>query len=76
MVVNVISKMQQAQAAITYFGGNKRKERFDIILDPLQAVIQLACLRFCPIGTKLSIEEQSFAHSIAQFPPRFDAVME
>ena len=67
MVVNVISKMQQAQAAITYFGGNKRKERFDIILDPLQAVIQLACLRFCPIGTKLSIENNLLLIQLPSF---------
>lgn len=33
----------------------KKKERFDIILEPLQAVIQLALLSFYPKGTKLTI---------------------
>ena len=34
---------------------NKKKERFDIILEPLQAFIQLALLSFTPIETKLNI---------------------
>ena len=33
----------------------KKKERFDIILEPLQAVSQLALLSFCPKGSKLAI---------------------
>jgi hypothetical protein len=33
----------------------KKKERFDIILEPLQAVTQLALLSFYPKGTKLTI---------------------
>jgi hypothetical protein len=33
----------------------KKKERFEIILEPLQAMLQLAFLAFCPIGTKLNI---------------------
>lgn len=36
---------------------SKKKERFDIILEPLQAIIQLALMRFCPIGTKLTIHD-------------------
>ena len=32
-----------------------RKERFEIILEPFQAVTQLAMLSFCPQGSKLSI---------------------
>lgn len=35
---------------------SKKKERFDVILDPLQAVSQLAILSCCPIGTKLTID--------------------
>lgn len=35
---------------------NKKKERFDIILEPLQAITQLALLSFCPIGTKIAIQ--------------------
>ena len=34
---------------------NKKKERFDIIMDPLQAIIQISLLRFCPQGTKITI---------------------
>jgi hypothetical protein len=34
---------------------DKKKERFDIILEPLQAVTQLALLSFCPKGSKLAI---------------------
>ena len=33
----------------------KKKERFDIILEPLQTITQLALLKFCPIGTKITI---------------------
>ena len=32
-----------------------KKERFDMILEPLQAIIQLALLSVYPTGTKLSI---------------------
>lgn len=37
------------------FKSDKRKERFDIILEPLQAVLQLALLSFCPKSSKLAI---------------------
>ena len=37
------------------FKKDKRKERFDIILEPLQAMTQLALLSFCPRGSKLTI---------------------
>ena len=33
----------------------KKKERFQIILEPLQALFQLSLLAFTPIGTKLNI---------------------
>jgi hypothetical protein len=56
MVMNGISVMQQIQTAYSYLNSGKRKERFDIILEPLQAVSQLAYLKACPLGTKLSIE--------------------
>lgn len=36
---------------------NKRgKERFETILEPLQAIIQIGCLSFYPVGTKLAIK--------------------
>ena len=34
---------------------NKKKERFGIILEPLQALLQLALLSFTPVDTKLTI---------------------
>jgi len=37
------------------FKRDKKKERFDIILEPLQAITQLALLSFCPKGSKLTI---------------------
>lgn len=39
------------QALVT----DKRKERFEVILEPFQAMTQLAMLSFCPEGSKLSI---------------------
>ena len=35
------------------------KERADMILEPLQVMIQLAILGFCPKGTKISISENT-----------------
>jgi len=44
--------------AIYYFLSkkNSKKENFKIILEPLQAILQLALLSISPIGTKLSIQ--------------------
>jgi len=39
----------------SYLQTPKKKERFETILEPLQALIQLSLLSFCPIGSKLSI---------------------
>jgi hypothetical protein len=36
-------------------GGKKTRERFETILEPLQAILQIACLSFFPIGSKLAI---------------------
>ena len=56
MVIESIIGMQQLQTAYSYFNSGKRKERFDVILEPLQAITQLAYLKACPVGTKLTIE--------------------
>lgn len=58
MTINVINNMQQVHSAYSYLASasGKKKERFDVILEPLQAVSQLAFLKFCPIGSKISIE--------------------
>ena len=39
---------------ISTFIKNDKKERFDMILEPLQSIIQLALISYCPIGSKLS----------------------
>tara|TARA_Y100000389_G_scaffold115627_1_gene112742 strand:+ start:13790 stop:14596 length:807 start_codon:yes stop_codon:yes gene_type:complete len=41
--------------AYNLFSKGKRKERFEIILEPLQAMIQISFLGFYPIGSKLNI---------------------
>jgi hypothetical protein len=54
--MELIVDMQTVTTAYSYLSSGKRKERFDVILEPLQAVCQLAFLKFCPTGTKVSIE--------------------
>lgn len=39
------------------FSSTKTKDKVNMILEPLQAMIQLALLSICPIGTKLRIQE-------------------
>jgi len=34
---------------------SKKKERYETILEPMQAILQMAFLAFCPIGTKISL---------------------
>ena len=36
-------------------GKSRKRERFETILEPLQAITQLAIMAFCPKGSKLSI---------------------
>ena len=36
---------------------HQHKERSDMILEPLQVMIQLALLCFCPVGTKVSVRD-------------------
>lgn len=38
------------------FGGKKR-EKLDFILEPLQAMLQLSMLSYCPVGSKLTIND-------------------
>jgi hypothetical protein len=47
--------MDKIVAIYHFFKTEKKKERFDIILEPLQALTQLSALAFCPIGSKLTI---------------------
>lgn len=41
----------------TLYINNKQKDKLDMILEPLQAMIQLSLLSVSPIGTKLTIQE-------------------
>jgi hypothetical protein len=47
--------MDKIVTLYNFFKAEKKKERFDIILEPLQALTQLSALAFCPIGSKLTI---------------------
>jgi hypothetical protein len=40
-----------------YFYGKKQREKLDYILEPFQAMTQLALLSFCPVGSKLTIND-------------------
>jgi hypothetical protein len=42
----------------------KKKERFETILEPLQAILQIALLSFYPVGTKITIQ-----HNILTLQP-------
>lgn len=43
------------KSVFRYFQSSHRKEKLDYVLEPLQAMMQLCLLAFCPIGTKLTI---------------------
>ena len=49
--------MDAVRVAVAALWPDKRKERFGMILEPMQAMVQLALLSYCPIGTKLSISD-------------------
>mgnify|MGYP005647423445 CR=1 FL=1 len=48
-----------AGLAIEVFKNSKTKERGDMILEPLQVMITLGMLGFCPIGTKVNISQNT-----------------
>lgn len=45
--------------AIELFKNNKSKERADMILEPMQVMITLSILGFCPVGTKVNISQNT-----------------
>lgn len=47
--------METIKYLLYNFRYEKKKERFEMILEPFQAITQLALLAFCPLGTKISI---------------------
>jgi hypothetical protein len=48
---------QSLQFIYQTFLSTKSKDKLDMILEPLQAMVQLALLSICPVGTKLQIQE-------------------
>ena len=51
------SQIKVYTSQIISFLYTKPKEKVDMILEPLQAMLQLALLSICPVGTKLQINE-------------------
>ena len=54
--MNIISMQTTIQLLYKTVTGNKKKERFETILEPLQALIQIALLAYYPPGSKLTIQ--------------------
>jgi hypothetical protein len=54
--MNIISMQTTIQLLYKTVSGNKKKERFETILEPLQSIIQIALLCYFPIGSKLTIQ--------------------
>ena len=50
---------------------SKKMERSDMILEPLQVMVQLSLLAYCPIGTKVSVADNILQ---LQFPTMFQGV--
>jgi hypothetical protein len=55
VILSVCLTMEALKIAISAMWPDTRKERIAMILEPMQSMIQLTLLSYCPIGTKLSI---------------------
>jgi len=55
--INPAQSIQNLYHAINSIMSAKPKDKVDMILEPLQSMIQLSLLSTCPIGTKLQIQE-------------------
>jgi hypothetical protein len=49
--------MEALKLVYTTIWSDRSKERFEMILEPFQAITQLAMLSYCPVGSKLSITD-------------------
>lgn len=65
--------MEGIKALYQVMRNDRRKERYEMILEPFQAIVQLSLLSFCPVGSRLaisnnllSIQTPSFATSITR----------
>lgn len=72
--MNIISMQTTIQLIYKTVSGNKKKERFETILEPLQALIQISLLSYFPIGSKLTIQNNilhiqapSYAQSVTRW---------
>jgi hypothetical protein len=54
--MNIFSMQTTLHLLYKTISGSKKKERFETILEPLQALIQIGFLSYYPIGTKLTIQ--------------------
>lgn len=71
--MNYVTSMKKVGALYEFMNHHKR-ERYETILEPLQAILQLAFLSYCPHGSKvtihnnlLCIQEPSFSQSIIRW---------
>jgi hypothetical protein len=55
--INPAQSIQHLYHAINSMMSAKPKDKVDMILEPLQSMIQLSLLSTCPVGTKLHIQE-------------------
>ena len=55
--ININRYIQIRDSAANMYSASYKKERLTTILEPLQAMVQLALLSFAPIGSKVSIYE-------------------
>lgn len=54
--MNTLLQPSYLKLAYGLFVG-KRREKLDYVLEPLQAMLQLSLLGFCPVGSKLTIQD-------------------
>ena len=55
--MNTTNAMQSTfQLLYKTISSRRKKERFETILEPMQAILQIALLSFYPVGTKLTIQ--------------------
>ena len=47
--------MEGIKALYQVVRSDRRKERYEMILEPFQALVQLSLLSFCPVGSRLAI---------------------
>ena len=71
--MNIELTMDSLKTIYNIMRSDRRKERYEMTLEPLQAIIQLALLSFCPVGSRLaisnnllSIQTPSFSTSITR----------